>query len=145
MAQTAQTKKKRKKKKRKKQSSRSGVLIAVLVAALILVVFVLFRFLRSHSAETTSEPEVSVSVAPTLPPSGLSAQCFGESDGYKTYVSDTVTAKLGVDISRHQEWVDWEALAASPGYSRLCGAGGAGAICRCGAAPCEVCCSCCCP
>ena len=114
MAQTAQTKKKRKKKKRKKQSSRSGVLIAVLVATLILVVFVLFRFLRSRPVETTPEPEVSVSVAPTLPPSRLSAQCFGESDGYKTYISDTVTAKLGVDISSHQEWVDWEALAASP-------------------------------
>ena len=96
MAQTAQTKKKRKKKKRKKQSSRSGVLIAVLVATLILVVFVLFRFLRSRPVETTPEPEVSVSVAPTLPPSRLSAQCFGESDGYKTYISDTVTAKLGV-------------------------------------------------
>ena len=114
MAQTAQSKKKRKKKNRKNKSSRSGLLIAVLFAALILTVFFLFRFLRSHSAEATAEPEVSVSVAPTLPRSGLSAQCFGTSDGYKTYVSDTVTAKLGVDISSHQDWVDWGALAESP-------------------------------
>ena len=114
MAQTAQSKKKRKKKKRKNKSSRSGLLIAALFAALILTVFFLFRFLRTHSAEAAAEPEVSVSVAPTLPPSGLSAQCFGTSDGYKTYISDTVTAKLGVDISSHQDWVDWTALAESP-------------------------------
>lgn len=114
MAQTAQSRKKRKKKKRKSKTSRSGLLIAVLFVALVVTVFFLFHFLRSHSAEETSEPEVSVSLAPTLPPSGLSAECFGESDGYKTYVSDTVTAKLGVDISSHQESVDWNALAASP-------------------------------
>ena len=114
MAQTAQSRKKRKKKKRKSKTSRSGLLIAVLFIALVITVFFLFRFLRSHSAEETPEPEASVSLAPTLPPSGLSAECFGESDGYKTYVSDTVTAKLGVDISSHQESVDWNALAASP-------------------------------
>ncbi len=114
MAQTAQSRKNRKKKKRKSKTSRSGLLIAALFAALILTVFFLFRFLRTHSVEATAEPEVSVSAAPTLPPNGLSAQCFGTSNGYKTYVSDTVTAKLGVDISSHQESVDWEALAASP-------------------------------
>ena len=114
MAQAAPSKKKRKKKKRKRKTSRSVLLIAILAAALILILFALFRFLRAKPVEETVEPQVSVSVAPTLTPSSLSAQCFGESDGYKTYVSDTVTAKLGVDISSHQEWVDWDALAASP-------------------------------
>ena len=114
MAQTAQSKKKRKKKKRKSKTSRSGLLIAVLSAALVVTVFFLFRSLRTYSAETAAEPEVSVSVVPTLPPSGLSAQCFGTADGYKTYVSDTITAKLGVDISSHQQGVDWTALAESP-------------------------------
>ena len=113
MAQTTQSRKKRKK-KRKKKTSRSGLLIAILVAALVLTILLLVRFLRSLPAKEMPEPEVSVSVVPTLPPSGLSAACFGESDGYKTYVSDTVTAKLGVDISSHQESVDWDALAASP-------------------------------
>ena len=114
MAQAAPSKKKRKKKKRKRKTSRSVLLIAILAAALILILFALVRFLRAKPVEETVEPQVSVSVAPTLTPSSLSAQCFGESDGYKTYVSDTVTAKLGVDISSHQEWVDWDALAASP-------------------------------
>lgn len=114
MAQTAQSRKKRKKKKRKSKTSRSGLLIAVLSAALVVTVFFLFRSLRTYSAETAAEPEVSVSVVPTLPPSGLSAQCFGTADGYKTYVSDTITAKLGVDISSHQQEVDWTALAESP-------------------------------
>ena len=39
---------------------------------------------------------------------------LGTADGYKTYVSDTITAKLGVDISSHQQGVDWTALAESP-------------------------------
>ena len=115
MPQTAK-KKPRKKSRKKSGASTSGILILVLVVLLAITVFILFQFLHHFASASTSEPAVSVSVSavPTLPPSGLTAECFGESDGYRTYVSDTVTAKLGVDISSHQGAIDWDALSQSP-------------------------------
>lgn len=35
-------------------------------------------------------------------------------NGYRTYVSDTLTAKLGADLSSHQGSIDWDSLTQSP-------------------------------
>lgn len=113
MAQTTAQKKKKRKKSRKKVS-KTGVLLICLLLALAAVLALLLREFRNQTAQPEPEPYVSVSVEPSLPGSGLSAQYFGESDGYKTYVSDTITAKLGADLSSHQGTIDWAALSQSP-------------------------------
>ncbi len=111
MAQT--TKKKRKKKK--KQAPRQPIyMVLILLVSVALGLTLLIKLLPHSSPE---EPEVSqaptVSVAPTLPPSTLSPQGFGTENGYKTYGDGTTTAQLGLDVSSHQGWIDWQAVADS--------------------------------
>ena len=115
MAQTTARKKKKRKKSRRKLT-KTGVLLISLLLALAAVLLLLVREFRNQSSQTAqeAEPYVSVSTVPSLPGSGLIAECFGESEGYKTYVSDTITAKLGADLSSHQGAIDWEALSQSP-------------------------------
>lgn len=105
-----------KKKKKKKKTHRQQPVVIVLM--LILLVFFagmgLYRVLE-HTYQEPAEPSPSpsVSTAPTLPPSTLAVECFGMVNGYKTYESDDVTAVLGLDISSHQGWIDWNAVAES--------------------------------
>ena len=109
----AAAKKKKKKKKKKKTTGNSqAVLVAVVILLLLIAaLFFLMRLLRAPAPEPVPSP--SVSVAPTLPPNSLAAECFGVENGYKTYRSDTVTAALGLDVSSHQGYIDWTQVAAS--------------------------------
>lgn len=114
----AQQKTRRKRKKNSRNNSGGGsntrTLILLLVVILAAVLFLLSRMLQDYTAEETApSPSVSVSTAPSLPGSGLIDVYFGEENGYKSYSSDTVTAKLGVDLSSHQGSIDWSALAQS--------------------------------
>ena len=113
MAQTTARKKKKRKKSRKKVS-KTGILLVILLLALIGVLVLLLREFRIQSHQPEEAPYVSVSTEPSLPGSGLINAYFGEADGYKTYVSDTITAKLGADLSSHQGTIDWTTLSQSP-------------------------------
>lgn len=114
----AQAKKKKKKKKRRKarnsRNTQAVIVILALAVVLAAALFFLFRLTRqSQTPEEESEQAVSLTPAPTLPPSSLTAECFGVENGYKTYVSGTVTAALGLDVSSHQGQIDWTAVAES--------------------------------
>lgn len=63
-------------------------------------------------SEVEQEPTVSVSEIPEMPPNLLEKECFSTtSEGIKTYSSDTVTGLVGIDVSSHQLWIDWNAVA----------------------------------
>ena len=108
-------KKRRRKKRRSHYSRTAAIAIGIVLLFLILAFWLLGRYVRQlTSAVSEAVPEVSVSTEPGLPPSTLSAQCFGSENGYRTYVSDTLTAKLGADLSSHQGSIDWDSLTQSP-------------------------------
>lgn len=102
----------KKKKKHKKKQQQPLVIVLMLVLLVFFAGLGLFRVLES-SVRETSEPVPSMTVSPTLPPSTLISECFGMENGYKTYISDDVTALLGLDVSSHQGWIDWNAVAES--------------------------------
>jgi GH25 family lysozyme M1 (1,4-beta-N-acetylmuramidase) len=111
----ATKKKKRRKKKRTKQYPKAVILAGVLVLLLIAALILCFHILRqAETSEPAPSPSPSVSAAPTLPPSDLMESCFGTTEsGFKTYASDTTTSSIGLDVSSHQGWIDWSAVAES--------------------------------
>lgn len=112
MAQTnTHKKKKNTKKKRSMQPLTAVLLLLIAVIAALLLLIGLFN--HSSQEETAPSPSPSISVAPTLPPNTLSLECFGTENGYKSYVSDDLSAQLGLDVSSHQGWIDWTAVAES--------------------------------
>lgn len=106
------TRKKRNLKHKRRTYIHPIYLIFMLLIAVAVGLILILRFQHTPE-EPQPSPSPSVSIEPTLPPSQLSATCFGTEDGYKTYHSDSVTALLGLDVSSHQGWVDWGAIADS--------------------------------
>lgn len=115
MAQTTK-KKPQKRKKKKKQALDPRKVVLLLLAALILCSLILIKLLQEDSTQDSALSSDTVqdmvpSPLPTLPPSTRSAECFGFENGYKSYVTDSGSAELGLDISSHQGWIDWNAVA----------------------------------
>lgn len=108
-----------------------GILVALMaVLFLLCVLFFAPKHRVIHTQEAVSEaaavnpddpdapaaPGVKAPTAtdpPSLPFSELAEECFGEENGYKTYQSEALTAKIGIDVSSHQGWIDWQAVADS--------------------------------
>ena len=114
MAQTTKRKPNKRKKKRTYRLSPAAVLLLIL-GALALSLALLFRlfFSPKQPSQNSALEESAPAATQTLPPTTLTAECFGEENGYKTYQSDTLTAALGIDVSSHQGWIDWQAVAGS--------------------------------
>ena len=114
MAQTTKKPATKKKKTKRKQASQPMNVVLILLISLAFCLFLLIKLL-GHSAQEAPAPSPSPSIAaaPTLPPSTLALECFGTENGYKTYAADSVTAELGLDVSSHQGWIDWNAVAES--------------------------------
>lgn len=119
MAQKTKSRRKKKKtaKKRRTGQRSQAMLMVLAITALLILAALLLRIMLhqqtppedsgSISAESVTEP-------PQMPANTLMETCFGEENGYKTYQSGTVSAKLGLDISSHQGWIDWSAVAEGP-------------------------------
>jgi GH25 family lysozyme M1 (1,4-beta-N-acetylmuramidase) len=107
------TRSRTKSRRRKKKSTTTPILIVLL--ALMMLGLLLFRMLLQRTGaevpEITQAP--SPTVTETLPPTGLTADHFGMENGYKFYASDAYTSRLGLDVSSHQGWIDWSAVAES--------------------------------
>ena len=114
MAQTTKRKPNKRKKKRTYHLSPAAVLLLIL-GALALSLFLLFRlfFAVKPPSQSSALEESAPTATQALPPTTLAAECFGEENGYKTYQSDALRAALGIDVSSHQGWIDWQAVAAS--------------------------------
>ena len=102
------------KKSRRKKRNISTAAIIIIGIALLIVLFLLTRMLL-QGLGSEREPAGNVTAIPekTLPPSLLDAACFGSENGFKTYHSDDLKARLGIDVSVYQGEIDWEAVAQS--------------------------------
>ena len=107
------TTKKSSKRKKKRGTPGPAVILMLFLAVLMVLLFLLFRVLLGQDEAPPESVETEPVATETLPPSQLLAECFGEENGYKTYVSGNLTAELGVDVSSHQGYIDWQAVAAS--------------------------------
>ncbi len=110
----ADAKKKKKKKKKKSGNSNTAAIVILVVLLLVLfgALFFLVRVIR-YTAASSPDPTPSISAVPTLSPSQLSPDGFGLENGYKTYSSPSISAVLGIDVSSHQGYIDWQAVADS--------------------------------
>ena len=107
------TSKKRRRRKKNRRTLSPAVILLLFLAVLMALLFLLFRVLLKQDAPAPESVETAPIVTETLPPSQLLQECFGEENGYKTYVSGDLTAELGVDVSSHQGYIDWQAVADS--------------------------------
>lgn len=136
MAQSTKQSTKKRAKKRKVKFKNSLTPVAIVLGILVMLMAALFLlcvlfFAPKHRSvhtqdstpeavtvdpdapEAATEPGTTSPTAtepPSLPYSELAAECFGEENGFKTYRSKELTAKLGIDVSSHQGWIDWQAV-----------------------------------
>ena len=93
---------------------KNGTAAIVLVLLALVILFILgVRFLLRDGSSQEEPSRVSVVVQETLPPSYVTREYFGAENGYKTYQSNELTARLGIDVSEYQGSIDWEAVADS--------------------------------
>ncbi len=106
--------KKRRKKRRGKKAGRSAALWIVILLLAVLGMLLLFRTaFRMGQAQRPVPEEPSPAVTQPLPPSTLDKDCFGWGNGFKTYSDGVLRARVGVDVSSHQEEIDWAAVSES--------------------------------
>lgn len=102
----------RSRKKRRRSESPLLTLMLFLVA-LMAASFLLYRvFFAPHQEPLEAPATLEPSPSPTemLPMSQLASECFGQENGMKTYISDSLTAAQGIDVSSHQGWIDWQTV-----------------------------------
>lgn len=103
---------KRKKRRRRGRKPGTAAILLVLLALALIFLLILRLLLRGGSTEE-APARVTAKAQATLPPSYVVSECFGEENGYKTYDSEDVHAKLGVDVSVYQGSIDWQTVAES--------------------------------
>ena len=139
MAQSTKQSTKKRAKKRKLKFKNSLTPVAIVLGILVTLMAVLFllallffspKHRRVHTGDSVPEtvtvdpdsPEAAAAPGaksptatepPSRPYSERAVECFGEENGFKTYRSEELTAKLGIDVSSHQGWIDWQAVADS--------------------------------
>lgn len=109
----AQTKTKRKKKRSTGQPISAAMLLLIFLASLMLLLLLFWMVFHRDDSPSEQDSVESPVATQTLPPSELAAECFGTSNGYKTYTSPTILGTLGIDVSEHQGSIDWAVVAAS--------------------------------
>ena len=96
------------------------VLCVVLAAAMLWCALSLILRVGSYSGRTVGndpvqeEPTVEpVDLEPTVPENSYDPAGFYEEGGFKRYKSEDTLASVGVDVSSHQQDIDWELVAAN--------------------------------
>ena len=113
MAQKTQKKGKKKKRSKKKNEKSNVILIVVLLIILTVLLLSIRTAFKLGEARRPQNEEPTPSPTEYLPPSTLVAEGFGWENGFKTYSANGVTASIGIDVSSHQEWIDWTQVAES--------------------------------
>lgn len=115
MAKTKTKKKKKTKSRKKKTTGRAPLIFGMLVALILVCSLGIYLLLvpsrEDHPTAETAPPVMTPQ--PTLPPSTLQTEAFGYENGYKSYITPSLTAEFGLDISSHQGWIDWNTVAES--------------------------------
>lgn len=65
------------------------------------------------NTQTPEDPAPSVPAEDDTPQNTYDAACFYRDGGFLRYDSDTVTSAVGIDVSSHQQSVDWQKVAAA--------------------------------
>ena len=96
------------------------LLCIVLAAAMLWCALSLILRVGSYSGRTVGndpvqeEPTVEpVDLEPTVPENSYDPAGFYEEGGFKRYKSEDTLASVGVDVSSHQQDIDWELVAAN--------------------------------
>ena len=110
--------------KRARRSRALMIVIFVLLAALVIwgLTALLGRLLhygtnatvsaKDHEQLTPIEPS-AVDKAEEIPENTYDPSCFYMDGGFLRYESDTITSQVGIDVSAHQQEIDWQRVAAS--------------------------------
>lgn len=98
--------------KRKKQTGLSGILPIVGVLALVAALAALVLLFSGSPEKPEEEPSVPTQSGPTLPPNPYEASDFTYDErGFLTCSAADV--QMGIDVSDHQGWIDWQQVADS--------------------------------
>lgn len=81
----------------------------VAVTALLAVVLLLFLLLQQLRQEPTPGPQTTQSLPQTMPQSPYSPTDFTEEGGYLSCLG--TESMVGIDVSHHQQQVDWQQVA----------------------------------
>ena len=104
------------------KTKRAILIVAVITAALLLAVLAGLRFLLPRllppepttQPPTTVPPTTEIPTEPTLPPPEASPYTFTDFQYNGRYLTCLATETLlGLDVSAHQEEIDWQAVAAA--------------------------------
>ena len=110
--------------KRARRSRALMIVIFVLLAALVIwgLTALLGRLLhygtnatvsaKDHEQLTPIEPS-AVDKAEEIPENTYDPSCFYMDGGFLRYESDTITSQVGIDVSAHQQEIDWQRVADS--------------------------------
>lgn len=96
------------------------LLCIVLAAAMLWCALSLILQVGTYSGRTVGKDPVQeqtpvepVDLEPTVPENSYDPAGFYEEGGFKRYKSDDTLASVGVDVSSHQQEIDWELVAAN--------------------------------
>ena len=110
--------------KRARRSRALMIVIFVLLAALVIwgLTALLGRLLhygtnatvsaKDHEQLTPIEPS-AVDKTEEIPENTYDPSCFYMDGGFLHYESDTITSQVGIDVSAHQQEIDWQRVADS--------------------------------
>ena len=110
--------------KRARRSRALMIVIFVLLAALVIwgLTALLGRLLhygtnatvsaKDHEQLTPIEPS-AVDKTEEIPENTYDPSCFYMDGGFLRYESDTITSQVGIDVSAHQQEIDWQRVAKS--------------------------------
>ena len=96
------------------------LLCIVLAAAMLWCALSLILRVGTYSGRTVGKDPVQeqtpvepVDLEPTVPENSYDPAGFYEEGGFKRYKSEDTLASVGVDVSSHQQEIDWELVAAN--------------------------------
>ena len=96
------------------------LLCIVLAAAMLWCALSLILRVGTYSGRTVGKDPVQeqtpvepVDLEPTVPENSYDPAGFYEEGGFKRYKSEDTLASVGVDVSSHQQDIDWELVAAN--------------------------------
>ena len=96
------------------------LLCIVLAAAMLWCALSLILLIGTYSGRTVGNDPVQeqtpvepVDLEPTVPENSYDPAGFYEEGGFKRYKSEDTLASVGVDVSSHQQEIDWELVAAN--------------------------------